>query len=295
MTVASMTGFARADGQDGGYSWTWEVRSVNARGLDLRCRLPFGYDRVESASRAALSRYVKRGSVTLNLSVAQPPGAARLRVNRALLEQIMALRGELAGAIESQPPRLENLLRVPGVVETVTEEEEEEQRRRREEAVLHTLEHALSALASARAEEGARLAAVLRGHIDDIARRVAEASDSAATQPASVKAKLKGQIAELLDAEPSLPEERLAQEAAVLLAKSDVREELDRLKAHLEAVRALVDGGGAIGRRLDFLCQEFNREANTLCAKAADVELIRIGLAIKAAVDLLREQVQNIE
>lgn len=290
-----MTGFARTEGAHDPFSWVWELKSVNSRGLDLRCRLPAGNDQLEPALKDLLAKRFKRGNITASLALVRQDGQAALKVNRDVLDQLIALQKELAGNVAAEPPRLEGLLAVRGVVEPAEEDETEEERKARVAALLAGLGAASEALAGARAAEGKRLTPALAGHLDEIAALVADAGTITATQPAALKARLKEQVAALLEADAGLPEERLAQEAAVLAAKADVREELDRLAAHVDSARELLAGDGAVGRRLDFLCQEFNREANTLCAKSADMELTRIGLALKAAVDQLREQVQNIE
>lgn len=289
--IASMTGFARADGQGEGFSWVVEAKSVNGRSLDLRCRTPAGFESVESLARAELSRRFKRGSISLSVTLTRTGGSPQIRINRELLDQLLALARELgAGA----PPRFDALLAVRGVVEPV-EDNDPEVRRRLEVKVGEAALLALDRLAVARLDEGRRLAAVLTGHLDLIARLTGDAGAVASTQPAALRERLRQQVTALLDAVPGLPEERLAQEAALLATRADIREELDRLAGHAEAARALLAEGGAVGRRLDFLCQEFTREANTVCSKSADLELTRIGLALKAAVEQLREQVQNIE
>jgi len=293
--IASMTGFARAEGGDESLRWAWEVKSVNGRGLDIRCRLPAGLDILEPAVRAAVPERCARGNVTVALTVSRGAAAPRVRVNREVLDQLLQVIAELSDRVEASPPRLDTLLAVRGVVEVIEEDEDETGRAARLERLGVDLGVALDALRAARAAEGACLAELLRGHLDEIERLRAAAAGAAAARPEALKARLRSQLDALLEAAPALPEDRLAQEVAVLVARGDVREELDRLAAHTAAARALLAAGGPIGRRLDFLCQEFNREANTLCAKSADVELTGIGLGLKAAVERLREQVQNIE
>ncbi|MEA1674935.1 YicC/YloC family endoribonuclease [Nitrospirillum sp. BR 11163] len=289
-----MTGFARAEGAAGGASWIVEVKSVNGRALDLRTRQPSGFDAIEALARAEVNRLIRRGNVTLNLTVNRTATTAPLRLNRELLAQVLELAREIEGA-GAAPPRLDALLSVRGVIDTGEETEQPEERAELEAAIGKTVTQAILALASARAAEGARLHAVLTGHLDEIASLTEAAASTAALQPATLRDKLKTQVQALLEAVPALPEERLAQEAALLIAKADVREELDRLRAHIAQARDMLAEGAAVGRRLDFLCQEFNREANTLCSKSADVELTRIGLSLKATIEQFREQVQNIE
>jgi len=293
--VASMTGFARAEGEAEGLAWGWELKSVNGKALDLRFRLPVGFDALELPLRALIGERLKRGSVSVTLAVARTAAGANLHVNRAVLEQVLALARELGREIEVAPPRIDGLLALRGVLESGEEMPDPATRERREALLLGGCRKALAALAVMRHAEGARLAAVLAERVQEITDLVAAAEASAATQPDAIRARLKALVESLRDAVPSIPDERLAQEAALLVARGDIREELDRLTAHIAAARELLAEGGAIGRRLDFLCQEFNREANTLCSKSADVELTRIGLALKAGIEQLREQVQNIE
>jgi uncharacterized protein (TIGR00255 family) len=291
-----MTGFARAEGRQDGVSWAWELKSVNSKTLDLRLRLPPGFDLLEPALRTSLGQRLKRGAISATLSITREAGAGGgLQVNRAALDQILALAEELTGRIEAAPPRLDGLLALRGVLEPSPEEEAPEARETLGAAFLAGWEIALARLVEMREAEGARLADVLRERLAEMSALAAAAEASAAAQPDAIRARLRSLVAALLDAAPVLPEERLAQEAALLVARADIREELDRLAAHLAAAQDLLREGVAIGRRFDFLCQEFNREANTLCSKSSDVALTRTGLALKAAIEQLREQVQNIE
>jgi uncharacterized protein (TIGR00255 family) len=291
--MASMTGFARAEGEELGISWVWELKSVNGKSLDLRIRLAPGFDALEPGLRAVLAHRFRRGNISAALAVTRTAPAA-LRVNRDALAQLLSLMSELAGEINAAPPRLDGLLALRGIVETVEDDGETVIERRRS-AVLGSWETALDRLAAARAEEGARLALLLRDQLEEMAAFVRAAEACAAAQPDAIRERLNKMLASLTDLVPGLPEERVAQEMALLIARSDVREELGRLHAHIEQARDLLQQGEAVGRRLDFLCQELNREANTLCSKSADIELTRIGLSLKAAVEQFREQVQNIE
>ncbi len=296
MTLQSMTGFARTAGQDDLFAWTWEARSVNARGLDVRCRVPNGYEAVEHAVRATAAKMFERGNITLGVSLERvDQTSTNYRINRDLLDQVRALRTELGDAIADTPPTIEGLLSIRGMLEPVDATEEEDKRSAREAAMIASGQEMLAALVTARGGEGQRLDDVMTGHLEVLADLTQAATDAAATQPEAIRERLAALVAELLGAEPKLSEERLAQEAAVLVGKADIREELDRLTVHIAAVRELLDDGKAVGRRLDFLCQELNREANTLCSKSADVELTRIGLAMKATIEQFREQVQNVE
>ncbi len=294
-SLASMTGFGRAAGQGQGLGWTWELRSVNGRGLDLRVRLPPGWDALEPALRETSGRVLKRGNVTANLTIKRE-SEPRLIPDPAALEQALSLALALAERIPgSPPPRAEALLALPGVLRPAAADLDEGPSQPAADMLRAGFQAALEALLAARWAEGGRLAAVLDGLLDEIATLHAAATAEAADQPAMHRARLMDNLTAMLRATPSLPEERIAQEVALLAARSDVREELDRLGAHIAAARALLAEGAAVGRRLDFLVQEFNREANTLCAKSASVALTATGLKLKAAVEQLREQVQNIE
>lgn len=292
-----MTGFARAQGYDDGCSWAWEIKSVNGKGLDVRFRLPYGFEALEPGARERIAARFRRGNVQGSLQVSRAESQARFRINADVLEEVIALLPEIQRRLpEARAPSIDGLLGLRGVIEPVDDAAGQAAAREAlEDALLAGLEVAIDQLAATRRDEGGRLAAVIEDHLTAIARLSAKAEALAATQPDAIRQRLNEQVAALIEAVPALPEERLAQEAALLMTKADVREELDRLAAHLEAARALMAEGGAVGRRLDFLCQEFNREANTLCSKSIDVELTRIGLDLKAAVEQLREQVQNVE
>jgi uncharacterized protein (TIGR00255 family) len=288
-----MTGFAHAEGEADGISWIWEVKSVNGRALELRLRLPAGFEPIEPQLRAALAQRCRRGNISANLAVTRltPPA---IRINRAMLAQIVALLRELSGEIDAAPPRLDGLVGMRGVIETVEDDPDDIVEARRA-AVLAGWSVALDRLAAARSEEGARLAAILADQRGALASLVEAASGCAAAQPTAIRARLEALLAELSGLAPAMPEERVAQELAMLVSRADVREELDRLRAHIAQIGDLFERGEAIGRQLDFLCQELNREANTLCSKSADIELTRIGLSLKAAIEQFREQVQNLE
>lgn len=295
MTVSSMTGFARADGHEDGASWVWELKSVNSKSLDLRFRLPPGLDGLELPLRTSLAQKLKRGALSVTLTATRGASPGGVRINREALEQVVAASQALVAEGRAALPRADGLLALRGVLESGEEPEDEVERERRQAALLTTWEKALDGLVAMRRSEGARLIPVLQARLAEIAHLVAAAEDSAAVQPEALKLRLRDLVAALLDASPALPPERLAQEAALLVAKADIREEIDRLAAHVVAAQELLAEGGAIGRRFDFLCQEFNREANTLCSKSSDVALTRIGLELKAVIEQLREQVQNLE
>jgi uncharacterized protein (TIGR00255 family) len=291
--VSSMTGFARVEGEAAGISWVWELKSVNGRSLDLRLRLPPGYDSLEATLRAALGGRLRRGTITANLTVSRvaPP---TIRINREMLERVLVLINELATEVEAAPPRLDGLIGLRGVIETV-EDEPDEIVEVRCTALVEAWGVALDRLVVARGEEGARLGAVLFTQLAELAELVAAASATAAAQPAALRVRLKQSLAALDDLIPGMSQERVAQELALLVSRGDIREELDRLRAHIAQAGELLKKGEAVGRQLDFLCQELNREANTLCSKSADIELTRIGLSLKVAVEQFREQVQNLE
>ena len=293
--LQSMTGFARAEGGADGATWTWEARSVNARNLDIRLRLPHGHDALEPRARGLAAERFSRGSLSLHLSIGQAERLPDIRVNEAVLERLAAIHRSWRDRIGAPPARLEALMALPGVLERVEADETDAEREARHDAIAATLEVALDALAGARSEEGRHIGAVLGRHLDRIGELAAEAASAAALQPGRIRDRVREQVAALLDSNPPVAEDRLAQEVAYLAARADMGEEIDRLIGHVAAARELLAEGGPVGRRLDFLCQEFNREANTLCSKSTDLALTRIGLDLKAAVEGLREQVQNLE
>ena len=295
MSLSSMTGFARAQGSQGPWRWHWEVRSVNARGLDIRVRVPEGFEGLEQPTRMLANERFARGGISATLTLDADPARGAVRVNPEALHQVLTALRSLEGMVKADPPRLDGILALRGVIDTQSPELSEAELAMRDAAVLSSLAGAFDALKVARREEGARLDAVLRQQTERMAGLVAEAEKFAETQPEQLRARLKASIDEVLKARAGLPEDRLAQEVALLLVKADVREEIDRLKSHLTQARTMFSSGGAQGRRLDFLAQEFNREANTLCSKSSDMQLTRIGLELKAVIDQLREQVQNIE
>ncbi len=295
MTVASMTGFARARGSLGPWSYAWEVKSVNAKGLDLRVRVPPTFDAVEIKARAALSARLARGSVFASLSAQRVEAQGVARINRAALDKLLAALDDVPLHASLRPASLDGLLAVRGVVEILEPEEDETQRAALEKSILVALEAALDSLVAAREAEGLALAAVLRVRLARIGALAAEADALPGRQPEAVRHRLAQQVARLLDSAEGLDPVRLHQEAVLLAVKSDIREELDRLAAHVAAGEKLLRDGGPIGRRLDFLAQELSRETNTLCAKSNDPALTAIGLELKIEVEQLREQVQNIE
>jgi len=295
MTIKSMTGFARSDGARGAVRWHWEARSVNGRGLDVRLRLAPGTDSLEPRVREAVARHVARGNVSLTLFVKSEAAATEIRLNEAALDQVLKAAERVRHLTGCELPRAEHLLSIKGVLEAVEPVEDEAELEVRNAAILADLEMVLKELATARAAEGARLAAILSDQLKEIERLVAQVEGSPARGAEAVKARLKEQVGKLVESGQPLDPQRLAQEAVLIATRADVEEELKRLASHITAARELIAAPGAVGRKLDFLAQEFNREANTLCSKANDTEVIRAGLALKAVIDQMREQVQNIE
>jgi uncharacterized protein (TIGR00255 family) len=295
MALSSMTGFARAHGLSGSYAWAWEVKSVNGKGLDLRLRIPPGWDAIEAPVRLRAAETLTRGSVQASLTVERSGAAPVVRVNAAVLEAILTTMRQLAPKIETSPPSLDGLLALKGVIEVSDSEESEQERRAAETAATDGFAQAIDALGDMRRHEGEALGHVLSARLGEIAALAQRAEHAPGRQPDAIRARLAEQIATLLAQSDRFDPDRLHQEAIMIATKADVREELDRLAAHVAQARHLIGQGGPIGRRLDFLAQELNREANTLCAKANDVELTNIGLELKATVEQFREQVQNVE
>ncbi|MBT4711239.1 MAG: YicC family protein [Alphaproteobacteria bacterium] len=288
-----MTGYGRAEGAADGVAWAWEIKSVNGRGLEVRSRLGNGFEHLEPEVRKRAAGLLGRGNVSVSLRVSRTGGDRQVTVNRDLLGQLLDAARDVAG--DGPPPSVDALLAVPGVIEITEPIPSEEDREALDIALMADLDRALVALAAARGEEGGRTGEVLSGHLDTIARLTDAAGKSAATQPTAIRDKLIERINGLIDGEAAIDPERLAQEAALLAVKADVAEELDRLVGHVAGARELLEKGGLVGRQMDFLSQEFAREANTLCAKSADAELTQLGLELKAVIDRLREQVQNLE
>jgi uncharacterized protein (TIGR00255 family) len=290
-----MTGYARAGGAVPGVSFLVEVKSVNARGLDMRMRLAQGYDGLELDIRRRIGKAISRGAITFTLNVEREGAGGRVIVNEQALDAVLATLERLKGTIDASPPTLDGILGLKGVLEQHEAPLATEAEEALELAILAAVDEAIAGLVSARADEGARLTAVLSERIDEIAALTRAAERHPGRSRDAILERLRQQIADLGATGAALPEDRLAQEALLLATKADIREELDRLTAHIASARQLIKAGGPVGRKLDFLSQEFNREANTLCSKSNAVELTGIGLDLKAVIDQLREQVQNIE
>jgi uncharacterized protein (TIGR00255 family) len=294
MTLSSMTGFARSHGVSGPYSWTWEIKSVNSKGLDLRLRLPPGWDAIEPVVRARAAETVTRGALQATLMVERTGAAPVVRINEPVLAAVLETLKRLGGQIDAEPPRLDGILAIKGVLEVADPQESEDERRAGETAAVAGFNAALKSLAEMRQHEGAALGKILNGRLDEIASLATRADANPGRKAEAIKKRLADQIALLMES-GRFDQDRLHQEALLLASKADIREELDRLAAHVAQARKLLSGGGAIGRKLDFLSQELNRESNTLCAKSNDTDLTTIGLELKTVVEQFREQIQNLE
>jgi uncharacterized protein (TIGR00255 family) len=295
MALSSMTGFSRSEGVSGASVWAWEVKSVNSKGLDIKLRLPSGMDAAEPLARQKVAAAITRGSIFASLNVKREAAVSEVRINEKVLAQVAEAARLIAERIDARAPAIDGLLAIRGVIDVVEPEEGEDERQALQAAVLAGLDKALAGLAAMRAAEGAALETVLTARLDEIAGLKKDAEDNPARRPEAIKAKLAEAVTALLDGNKAFDPDRLHQEAILLASKADIREELDRLDAHVAAARKLLAEGGPVGRKLDFLSQEFNRETNTLCSKANDLSLTATGLSLKAAVEQFREQVQNLE
>jgi uncharacterized protein (TIGR00255 family) len=295
--IKSMTGFASAKGALPPHSWGWELRSVNAKGLDLRLRVPDWIEGLEAGLRARLGKAVDRGNVTLSLRVNRDETASAQRLNPAALSAILDALAEaetqaMDRGITLAPSKASDLLALRGVMDSATEEDDTTALSAQ---LLSEADRLIADFVAMRAEEGRALDTILNGQIDQIATLTEEAATLAAARADDMAAALAANLARVLENADGADPQRVAQELAMIAVKSDVTEEIDRLRAHVTATRALLTGDGAVGRKLDFLMQEFNREANTLCSKAQSNDLTTVGLSLKAVIDQMREQVQNVE
>lgn len=295
--LRSMTAFAAAKGAQDGFSWTWEMRSVNGKGLDLRLRVPDWVEGLEAGLRGRLGRALGRGNVSLNLKLMRDDGAGALAVNAAQLEDVLTAMAEvenraMARGVTLAPATAADLLGLRGVLDTGAGEDDTTALCK---TLLADFETVLAAFLDMRATEGRALAAVLTAQLDDIERLTAEAAQAAEARKPEMEQAFKNALARVMDTADTADETRIAQEMALIAVKADVTEELDRLRAHIAAARDLLASGSPVGRKLDFLSQEFNREANTLCSKAQNKALTATGLELKTVIDQMREQVQNVE
>jgi uncharacterized protein (TIGR00255 family) len=288
-----MTGFGRAEGALGAWSWAVEARSVNGRNLEVRFRGPPGFEGLERAAREGAQARFQRGQLTVGLQAKRSEGAGAVRLNLEQLERYLAAGAPYVAAGQAGPPSLDGLLALRGVIEAADSVDDPDALAALEAAMAASIAGALDALATARAGEGRALAGVLGGLVDQIGDLTGKASGLAEGHPAIIKTRFEKRLTEL--AGEAASEERILQEAAAMAVKADVREELDRLRGHVDAARELLSAEGAVGRRLDFLTQEFMREANTLCSKSASGALTATGLDLKAVIEQFREQVQNVE
>ncbi len=296
MTISSMTGFSRLDGTTDGLTWTWEARSVNGRGLDVRLRLPPGYEAVEVPAREAVAKRFARGNISISLSLEKQQANGSVRLNEAVLADVIKAAERVSVLSGASKPDAAQLLMIKGVLETSDQlPESSDDRAVREKAILKSLEATLDKLAEARRAEGTRLADIVADQLVQIERLTGEVRASPSRTPEAIVARLKDGIARLFETAAPLDAERLHQEAMLIATRADVEEELQRLTAHVSGARDILSEPGAVGRKLDFLAQEFNREANTLCSKANAVDITRLGLQLKTIIDQLREQVQNVE
>lgn len=293
MRLASMTGFARTTGEVSAANWVWEVKTVNAKGFDLRLRLPPGLDGLEAQIRTRVARRVTRGTVQASLSLQRARPEQRLRIDRDKLDALLEAVAAIVLPSNVAPATLDGLLALPGVVDVA--EGQGQAGEDLEHHLLASLDEALEALGAMRSGEGQALGRILEARLSAIGRLAAAAEAAPGRTAEAIRGRIAQRIAELSTAVPALDETRLHQEALLMAAKADVREEIDRLSMHRAAAAALLAEGGAVGRRLDFLAQELGREASTLCAKSNDAGLTTIGLELRTEIEQFREQVQNLE
>lgn len=295
MALSSMTGFGRATGENEQWRWAWEVRSVNGRGLDVRTRIPVPFDGLETQVRTAIQRRLKRGSVSVTLTLKRLAGATGVEVNDDVLAAVLQAADRIRKSCDATPPSVDGLLALKGVLETVEHADNEADQSETTAAMLKDLDAALEQLLAARVSEGEKLFQIITAKIAEIADLTASVANSPARHPDAIRARIKEQVARLLEPGAGLDETRLHQEAVLLATRSDIEEEIKRLDAHVAAAKALLQETGPVGRQFDFLAQELNREANTVCSKAGSNDISKAGLGLKTAIDQMREQVQNIE
>jgi uncharacterized protein (TIGR00255 family) len=295
MALSSMTGFARSHGASGPYAFEWELKSVNAKGFDLRLRLPQGWDELDAHAKKRAAELLSRGTVYANLNIRRANAASTVRINEDVLNAVVKVAHQLAGKIDAVAPSIDGLLAIKGVIEMVEPESDEDEDNAAKAAAAMAFDEALDNLVAMRRREGASLGQILSQRLDEIEGLANKAEAAPGRKPEAVRARLAEQVAALLETTDRFDADRLNQEALLIAAKADIREELDRIASHLSQARELLGKGGPIGRRLDFLAQEFHREVNTTCSKSNDLELTNTGLEMKGVVEQFREQVQNLE
>jgi uncharacterized protein (TIGR00255 family) len=295
MTLQSMTGFARSEGSSGRNRFVWELRSVNGKGLDIRLRLPSGLERLEPDVRRLIGERFSRGNLQVSLNVAVSEAAVEAVLNRDALAAVLALRAELGDLVDPSPLRLDTLLGIRGLVDIREAQEDAQTVAARDAAIMAGLQQALDELGQMRRSEGAALFDVLMEQVARIADLTATVEIDPSRSPEQITQRLSAQLAALLQDGASLERDRLYAEVALLATRADLREEIDRLKAHVVAAVDLLVKGGPVGRKLDFLAQEFNRESNTICSKSNSAAVTAAGIELKVVIDQFREQVQNLE
>ncbi|WP_332303364.1 YicC/YloC family endoribonuclease [Rhizobium sp. GR12] len=295
MTLQSMTGFARSEGTSGRYRWAWELRSVNGKGLDVRLRLPTGLEALEAGLREIAGGHFSRGNVQAGLTLAIAENRLEAVINRDALAAVLALKQELVGIVDDKPLSFDTLLSLRGLVDFREAEDDAQAQAARNADVLAGFAVAVEKLKDMREREGASLFAILSGQIDRIEQLAGLIESDPSRQPEQIAARLAQQIALIGEGMHGLDRDRLHAEAALIATKADLREEVDRLRAHVEASRELLADGGPVGRKLDFLAQEFNRESNTICSKSNASAVTAAGIELKVVIDQFREQVQNLE
>lgn len=295
MALTSMTGFAAVPGKWGALGWVWELKCVNGKSLDLRLRLPPGFEGLEPPLRDFARQSLRRGSIQATLQIGSGAAASSIRINEVALETALKLAETLRARLNAPAPTVEGLLALPGIIVTGADALEADEIEARNIAVVASFQEALRQLSSAREGEGAQLATILTTQLNRIRELTEAARLCPARAPEAQRRRLEDALARILGSASGFDEQRLHQEAVLMAARADVQEEIDRLFAHVDSAHILLTSGEPAGRKLDFLSQEFNREANTLCSKSSDKELTAIGLELKAVIDQFREQVQNIE
>ena len=295
MALQSMTGFARQEGQDGSTSWVWEIRSVNGKGLDLRLRVPSGYEVLEAPAREILGKCFSRGNMQINLQVSEGASEFLPKVNEQAVTSLIEAAKELQAVVGGELPGPAELMAMRGVVELIENQPDSKVITKRNSAILNGLEETAKSLQKTRQQEGMSLSKILSEQINGIKSKCELIESNEARSPEAIRLQLSQQVETLLENSGNFDTQRLHQEAALLAAKADLQEELDRLKVHLESAAELLSSKGPVGRKLDFLAQEFNRECNTICSKSNSAEVTSLGLDMKLIIDQFREQLQNME